>query len=46
MLPPGRILHLPAPGALATRLPQALQDDVPGAATAWQSIRRDVRGIP
>lgn len=44
--PRGRIVHLAAPGDTVPGLPAALQDGVPGAAAAWHSIRRDVRGVP
>jgi hypothetical protein len=44
--PRGRIVHVAEPGDTVPRLPAELQDGVPGAASAWHSIRRDVRGIP
>lgn len=44
--PRGRIVHVAEPGDAVPGLPIELQDGVPGAADAWRSIRRDVRGIP
>lgn len=46
VVPTGRMVQVDAAGAEWTRLPGDLLASVPGAAATWQSIRRDVRGIP